>query len=292
MDQKKKNKALKLILKLVLSAVAIYIIYNKVDFSKTLQYFGEANLLYLGLAVLAFFFSKLISAFRINQFYKTQNIELSETLNFKLYLLGMFYNLFIPLVGGEGYKVYWLNKRHDIKVKNLIWVSLLDRVSGIAALTALAALLFVFISFDMDYNWLGWLTIPLVYIGHYLFMHLFFKAYNSRWLKTSIQSLFVQIFQVATTFFILMALDVNGTTIVDYLFIFLLSCYAYVLPMIGAREMAFVFGAESMGLDMELSLAIGIIFYISLAINSLAGAYFLYKPIDESPKNLTRTTST
>ena len=68
---------------------------------------------------------------------------------------------------------------------------------------------------------------------------------------------------------------------VDYLFIFLLSTYAYVLPIIGAREMIFVYGAAYMGLDPELSLAIGIIFYISLSLNSLFGAYFLYKPLQK-----------
>jgi len=278
MDKDKRNKALKLLLKLALSAVAVFIIINKVDFSKTLDYFGDANLFFLLLAGLSFFFSKVISAYRINAFYTTQELFLPQRLNLKLYFLGMFYNLFIPLVGGEGYKVFWLNKHYDAKVKKMVWVSLLDRLSGVVALTSLAALLFYFASFDSGYNWLSWILIPILYIGHYFFMRLFFNSYNGKWMLTSIHSLGVQLLQVATTFFILMSMGIEANT-VDYLFVFLLSCFAYILPMIGAREMAFIFGAEYMGLDKDLSLAIGIIFYICLAINSLMGSYFLYKPL-------------
>ena len=65
------KKALKLGLKLLLSVGAVFIILRKVDFSKTLYYFGEANIWLLVLAFLAFFVSKLVSSFRLNEYFKT-----------------------------------------------------------------------------------------------------------------------------------------------------------------------------------------------------------------------------
>lgn len=274
------KKALKLVLKLLLSVGAVFIILRKVDFSKTLYYFGEANIWLLVLAFFAFFVSKLISSFRLNEYFRTQGLFLSNKFNYKLYLAGMFYSLFIPLIGGDGYKVIWLKNNYGIKVKKLVWASLLDRLSGIAGLTALAMLLFGFISFKPENWWAMWLLILPMYGAHFLFMHWVFKKYNTSWLKTSWQSLVVQLFQVLCTYFILLSMGIQDNA-VDYLFIFLLSTYAYVLPIIGAREMIFVYGASYMGLDPELSLAIGIIFYISLSLNSLIGAYFLYKPLQK-----------
>ena len=64
----------------------------------------------------------------------------------------------------------------------------------------------------------------------------------------------------------------------EYVFVFMLASFAYVIPIVGAREMAFVFGSQQLGLNMELSLAIGLLFYLALAISSLAGYYFVIFP--------------
>ena len=238
------------------------------------------NYFYLLLAVLAFFVSKVIASFRINNLYKNQGIELNNLVNYRLYLAGMFYNLFIPLIGGEGFKVVWLKKKFGTKMKKLVWSSLLDKVSGIMGLTFLVLVLMNFISFKFDYKWISIPLVGLAYLAHYFGVFLFFKSFIKTWGVTSLQSIVVQFFQLACAFFILKSLNV-GPEIIDYLFIFLVSCYAFALPMLGARELAFVFGAEYMGLDVDLSLAIGIIFYLSLAINSIAGCYFMFRPIEK-----------
>ncbi|MFT4660547.1 MAG: hypothetical protein ACI9N1_000357 [Flavobacteriales bacterium] len=95
--------------KVSIGVLAIYLIIQKVDLSKVRFYIQKANLMFLLLAFLSFFVSKKFAALRINCYYRTLDLNLSEIINFKLNLLGMFYNLFIPLVGGEGYKVYWIH---------------------------------------------------------------------------------------------------------------------------------------------------------------------------------------
>lgn len=213
----------------------------------------------------------------MNKLYKTQNIIVPELLNAKVYWLGMFYNLFIPLIGGEGYKVIYLRKRFEASGKRLAIAALLDRVSGMVALCLLTILFFMFSNYHLPYKALFLLLIPIIYVAHWLGIKLLFKSFLPAFGSTSILSVGVQIFQVVTSFCVIMALGVQDG-ILEYLFVFLLSSFAFVLPMIGAREIAFVFGAEYLGLNMEVSLAISLLFYLSLATSSLLGAMFLLFP--------------
>jgi len=271
------KKILFTFLKLGLGVLAIFLILRKVDLNEVYEISKGVNIGLLLCAFLSFFISKIFAAFRLNTYYKTQGVDISDRLSIKLNIYGMFYNLFIPLAGGEGFKILWLKKRFEVKTKQLILASLLDRVSGLVALLCLAFIFFPFTSLDLSFKWLIIFLIPLMY-GAYLFVHhRFFKSFKVAWIKVNAFSIVVQALQVFTSFFILMALGVEEQ-VINYLFIFLLSCMAYVMPFVGARELAFVYGATYFGLDEELSLTISLFFYLSTAITSLLGLYFLLNP--------------
>jgi hypothetical protein len=189
----------------------------------------------------------------------------------------MVYNLFVPVVGGEGFKAYWLKKRGDVPLKKLVWTALLDRASGLVGLVLVTGFFFYFSSYDLAYKWAFYLLIPLAYVVSYAVTYLFFNTWLPAWNYTQLLSLGVQILQALTAYLVIMALDIDEQ-IANYLFVFLLATFAFILPIVGAREMAFVFGAEYLGLNMELSLAIGLLFYLCLALNSLMGSYFLLNP--------------
>lgn len=278
MPEKTNNrKALILALKIIISALAIYIIYRKVELKTVTAYLMSANALWLIAAFAVFFISKSISALRLNLFFKQNGVELNERQNLFLYLTGMFYNLFLPLIGGEAYKIYFIRQRQDIPLKSLLWASLHDRLSGLIALSALALVYFMCSSFSFPYKPLALLLIPGGYAGYYIVLRYFFKEYMPVFTSTNILSLLVQLTQILCSYCILMSLHVNAN-ITDYLFIFLLSCYAYIIPIMGAREMAFVFGAQVMHLDINMSLAISLFFYLSLATTSLSGMFFIFFP--------------
>ena len=122
-----RKKLLITMLKLGLGTLAVYIIIQKVDLTRVGIYMKQVNWALLGLAFMGFFISKLFAALRINCYYRTQNLHLAEWLNIKLNLLAMFYSLFIPLVGGEGYRIYWLRKRYPAPLKALIWTLLVGQ---------------------------------------------------------------------------------------------------------------------------------------------------------------------
>ncbi len=271
------KKYLKAALKIILSAAAIYIIVNKVDLDKAWEYISQARWFYLILALLAFLISKTFSSFRVNRLYRSQGIQIPDVLNLKVNFLGMFYNLFIPLIGGEGYKLIYFRKRFKASGKRLAWAALLDRVSGMVALCMLTVVFFMFSSFELPYKKWALMLIPLLYLGHWLGLRLFFKSFLPAFKITSFLSVGVQAFQVVCTFCVIMALGINEL-VVEYLFVFLLASFAFILPMIGAREMAFIFGADYLGLNIELSLAISLLFYLSMALSALVGVYFLLFP--------------
>ena len=272
------NRRFKQLIRIVLGVIAVWIIVNKVDIKQAIGYISKAKGVYLLLAFISFFLSRFFAAFRINILYRSQNLLLPTILNIQLYFLSMFYNLFIPLLGGEGFKAIWLKKRYETNYKMLVSSAFLDRLSGVSILSVLCIAFAIWSSLQLAWvqSWLFALA-PLVLIGHFLFMKMVFPSYSKAWLGISTSSLVIQILQLVTTYFILLALGVNEH-ILDYLFIFLLSSFAFVLPMIGAREMAFVFGAEYLGLNMELSLAVSLIFYLCTAFNSLLGSYYLLFP--------------
>ena len=281
------KKTLKWIFRLVLSVLAVVIIINKVDINKAATHLSEANPLFIFLSLIAYSSSKILAAFRINALYKSQGLILPQLLNIKLTFLAMFYNLFIPLVGGEGYKTFLINKHYKTPVKSLIWSALLDRGSGLAALGVVTVLVFQFSGFEVPYSEFSLLLIPLILLAHFLVNRFFFKSFISAWGTTTRYSVFIQILQAFTAYLVVLSLGVESLQ-VDYVFVFMLASFAYVIPIVGAREMAFVFGSQQLGLDMELSLAIGLLFYLALAMSSLVGSWFVLFPksleLAESPE--------
>ena len=72
--------------------------------------------------------------------------EISFINNFILYLLGIFYNFFIPGgFGGDAYKFYLMNKNYNWDLKKLFKLLVFDRLIGLGALVCI--LLFIIQNF-------------------------------------------------------------------------------------------------------------------------------------------------
>ena len=292
MLSQKAKQAAKFIVKLGVAGLAVYIVSQKIDFSKTLQYIKHSNIFFLFLALLSFSVSKVISAYRLNLYYKARGILVPALTNIKLYLLGMYYSIFVPGgIGGEGYKVYWLNKYTKTKVKTLIWSSLLDRISGVAALVVLSVISFLFISFEWDYKYLALLLVPIMYVVYRFVIYRFFEPFKEVFWQSNLHSFFVQLLQVFANLFILMALNLQGSYI-DYTFIFLVSSLAYAVPVPLVRESVFILFAGVLGLDTDFAAAAGLLFYLNLVIASFSGLYFFAYPKQLKPETVTLAAQT
>lgn len=123
------KKAIKLFLKIAGSLGALYFVFSKINFGEVWDVYQKSNILPLFIALIFFTLSKFISALRLNHFFRAIDVFLSKLKNIKLYLVGMFYNLFLPGgIGGDGYKIYVLKKHHTVSTRDLFTAVFSDRI--------------------------------------------------------------------------------------------------------------------------------------------------------------------
>ena len=271
---------IKSVIKALLTLVALYVVFSKVDLTQVQNIIIKAHLGYLLLALLFFNLSKVLSSIRLNIYFDYIAVNISELYALKLYYIGMFYNLFLPGgIGGDGYKIYLLKKSHDVKVRQLINVTLLDRLSGLIPLLFFAGVLFVFSAFYQHYPWLDALVIMgvlLIFPLFYLLNLLLFKNYISLFFKTTLIGSMVQLLQLIAAFFIVYAIGYESNLLI-FLTLFLLSSVIAVLPIsiggIGVRELTFVYGLTLLGLEASGGVAFSLIFFLITACSSLLGIF-------------------
>lgn len=273
-------KNLKTALKIILSLAALIFVFFKIDYQQVLKIYKTSNLLLIFVALLLFVLSKTIAAFRLNRFFLSTGIRLKQSYNLRLYILGMFYNLFLPGgIGGDGYKIYLLNKTHKVKAKSIFWAVLFDRLSGMLALFCLAVIISLFINIPINFNYhsIVWLLIPIALVVFYLILHYFFTHFSEIYISTTSMSFLVQIIQTLCAFVIFKAIGGNEQEL-EYLFLFLVSSIVATLPItiggIGSREITFLFGSQLLHLDQNLSIALSLMFYLITAFTSFWGIVY------------------
>ncbi|MBL4651758.1 MAG: flippase-like domain-containing protein [Flavobacteriales bacterium] len=273
---------LKWTIKLGITGLAIFIVYRNIDIVKISDLFAQSNAYLLALGLLVFALTKGVESLRLNVFFRAKGIQLSENTNFKLYLLGLYYNIFLPGgIGGDGYKVYWINKRINIPIKDIIWASIHNRISGLGAMFSLALLTLSFISFSVSLQHYIWLLIPVFYLAYFIGLRLFFKAFTASFIQGVLYSIAVQGMQLICAHLILLALGVE-TNFYDYWFLFLLSNIAFVIPVtvggVGSRELVFALGAQYLAIDLNAVLALSLCFYVLRLTVSFVGIYYFLNP--------------
>ena len=289
MDKEQLYKIVKFLAKLAITFSALYLVFRQIDPEALKTLILNSNALFLVLAFLLFTLAKLLEALRCNIFFRVLEIHMSEIMNAKLYLLGMFYNLFLPGgIGGDSYRVYWLKKRFQTGLKSLITAFLLNRINGLAALVSLLLACGIYIT-DLHPS-LAYtpLLIPFGLGVYYLVLKRFFPLYTNTAIPSSAYSFAIQILQLASAHFVLSAFGIDQDYGV-YWFIFLLSGIAFIIPVtvggVGSREMVFLYGAQFLPIDLNSCIALSLIIYCMRALTSLGGIYFLMYPnkiIDKS----------
>ena len=270
------------VLKLAVSVAAIWYVLSQISFKEVLGVFSTANYLLL---LTAFFFlvmSFVLSAFRQNLSFLNTGADLSQQLNIKLFWLGMFYNLFLPGgIGGDGVKVYLVNKYRKNGIKKNIGTMLVNRISGLVAVGMITVILYYLSGLHIAYGKAAWIGIPAVYFLYYFVLKFFFKSFLKIHAALFWWSLALQIMQFISALFILLAFH-QTTDLFDYLFLFFVATIATAVPItiggIGAREMIFLIGAKTLGLNNELCIALSFMFFLMSALFSLAGIYWVFFP--------------
>ena len=283
MDKSKRNKWLKLTAQLLIAVVAIYFVFKEIDVDEYKKRLLGIKVGWLLLAFMAFNASKILSALRLNHFFSALGLNLNTVFNLKLYYVGMLYNQVFPGgIGGDGYKVYLLNKSYKTPLKGLIAATLLDRISGVVALGFLAFILALIggEAYELlnGYGFLIWLGLILAYPSYYVLVHFVFPTFKKVNHLTNLQALGVQALQVLCAFFMLKSLGVADGYI-DYFTLFLVSSVAAAFPAslpggIGVREWVMVLGAGLFELNENAAAAFASLFFLITLFSSFLGLIY------------------
>ena len=285
MVTEKQRKLLSTALKLGISALLIYFIFSKISFNDVAAVLKNAKAGFLVLALLLFALSKVLNSLRLNLFFYAIEVKLTQWSNLKLYLLGMFYNLFLPGgIGGDAYKGYAIKKRFEVPTKRVVWVLILDRLNGMLLIFVFACLLGFWIPNDwlQPFNFLFLIAIPISILVFWWVHNMYFPYAKKIFWKATIYSALLQGMQLVAVICILEAMKVEAP-LLPYLFVFLISSIVSVIPLtlggIGSREVTFLYGAKWLALDPDTAIAASFVFFLLTALVSFIGiGYHFRKP--------------
>jgi uncharacterized membrane protein YbhN (UPF0104 family) len=274
--------ATKLILKIAITSALLYYVFSKVHFSEVKARLMHANYWWMLMGVLFYFASMVASSWRLLSFFKSINLKLDPKFNFRLYLLGIFYNFLLPGgIGGDGYKIYLLNKTYKLPAKKVFWAILFDRLSGLWAIGLIIVCLKIFVPQIPIHMAIPLGVFAIGTVIYYLVVMKFFKEFGRHFFTGHAKAVLVQSLQVMTIIMILLGQDFTGK-FAPYLLAFLISAIAAVVPVTiggaGARELVFQKSADYFHINAGLGIYISISFYLISLLVALSGIYYLLRP--------------
>lgn len=274
------KKILPATVKILVTIALICLVFRKTGFSPVWNMIRSGNTLLLFPALIAFVVSQWISSLRLLNYLGAYGYRLSPGSNHILYLIGMFYNFFIPGgIGGDAYKVYLLNTHLNWEVKKLTLAVLNDRISGLIAVLVLLQLLFL----GIVPGYLK-LIVPgglaLTFLISFITLGKGFPVFKNIYFKGLCYSFGVQGFQLLCVFFILKSLGTTENAVL-YFAAFLGSSLLSVLSFsgIGVREWLFMKASEMFMFSAETSVSTALVFSLLTALVSLFGIFFQFKGV-------------
>jgi uncharacterized membrane protein YbhN (UPF0104 family) len=272
----------KIVLKLGVTSVLLYYVFSKVPLSEVKSRLIHANYWWMLAGVVFYFFSMVASSWRLLSFFKSIDLRLDPRFNFRLYLLGIFYNLLLPGgIGGDGYKIYVLHKTYKKPAKRVFWAIAFDRLSGLWAIGLIIVALKIFIP-QIEIH----IAIPLAIflvgtIIYYIVVKKFFPDFSKHFFKGHAKAILVQSLQVMTILCVMMGQDFHGK-FAPYLLSFLISALAAVVPITfggaGAREAIFQKLSPIFHMNVGLAVFLSVSFYLTSLIVALSGLYYVLRP--------------
>ena len=275
-----KNKLLG-IFQIIVTVFFIYYTLSKIGLNKILEVIKSADLLFILFASIVYFLSQIISSERLWFILKENNLIISSKENIKLYMVGIFYNFFIPGgVGGDAYKGVLMNKKFQWSLKKIYKLLILDRLIGFGVIICLIIFFSGFIldlKFISEFNFvLAPLYALLFFVGRVLVQ----KIFNNEivYTKAFFISHIIQILQFGSIILILFSLGVTNNYF-TFLYIFLISSVLSIFSFggIGIREYVFFTLASNTAVGPDIATSVGLIFTFSALISSIPGLFFLIK---------------
>lgn len=288
------KKHLKLLLKISVSFILLFLIYIKVDKVQLLEHFKLLNYTYIPLIVLLISSNYIVSSIRWKSlliYEKTEHVSVWYLTS--LYFIGSFFNNFMPTsIGGDVYKVFKLGRKID-NMSNAFMATFMERFTGVLVLMV--------ISLFATYKYIGLLVIPLLLLfllGIYVAIMLLgllskkfsklkkiysaLEAYKDKKAVLAwalLTSLIVQLISVFTQFFIYKAIGVNLHVMDALIFFPLITLAGFFIPSlngVGVQDYLYMnlFFTFS-GIATSISLAASILYhFFRLGVSLIGGILY------------------
>ena len=264
-------------IQLGVSALFVFLFINQLDLSALATVIFDVHWGFVILALVFFVLSQFLSSWRLLGVFNHFSFGLQPSSNHRLYLLGMFYNFFLPGgIGGDAYKALKLHKTFNWSWKKTGKALVLDRAIGLGALLCCALLLDPKRILPIDFGLRILIFFLFIFMGYYA-TEFIFKS-KAIYRKTLLWSFAVQLMQMLSVACIVLALGVEVALIQPLLLVFLLSAVASIVSFagLGVREFLFLQSGSWLAISPELSAAVGVWFTLLTAVVSFSGIYYMF----------------
>lgn len=272
----------KTVLKIAVTTALLIWVFSKVPINLVKYRLLHANYWWMFAGVVCYFCSMVISSWRLLSFFRSVGLRLNFKYNLRLYFLGLFYNVLLPGgIGGDGYKIFILNKAHKVPGKKLFWAIMFDRLSGLWAIGLITVgLIFLIPQIDIHK------ALPVgIFLGgsaiYYFVAYMFFREYTKYFFTAHLKALALQGFQLLAIICVMFGQDFTGK-FSPYLLSFLISALASIIPITaggaGAREAIFTKLSDYFPMDKGLSVFLPSSFYLISLVVALFGLYYVIRP--------------
>ncbi|MEN8200049.1 MAG: lysylphosphatidylglycerol synthase transmembrane domain-containing protein [Thermodesulfobacteriota bacterium] len=150
--QKKKGLKKHLLtgLKLLFSASLMYLVYRRIPMQDLAGILGSVDFRYLLPIAVLLFFNTVISAWKWRILLQADGIEIPLSTLTATYMIGSFYNLFLPSsIGGDSYRIYDIAGKSRDPARTAASV-FADRFSGFLALVILSLFSSILVAREFD----------------------------------------------------------------------------------------------------------------------------------------------
>jgi len=279
----------------------ILFLMEKVNLNDTISILYKIDMRYFIAALLVLLLQIMIATNRWQKVLSELNMTLSYMASIKILWIGLFFNQFLPSnVGGDLLRGYYL-KNYGFSTNKSVFAVLLDRILGVFGLVLLIMVMLPLFFYTIDDALPRWLLLVVLAISITAIISFFLldKLPGFIKLRKIIQSLIllskegtrlilrkkpgvflisvsimVHLFSILAVIILSVGLDSDASWIGVFLIMPLVTLLM-VLPISfagwGVREGVMVVGMEYVGVSVEESLAISILYGICVLVVSLPG---------------------
>ncbi len=289
----KKEKIALFIIKLLISASLLYLVLSKAGINNVLSIIKTITPVAFASAILIHIFSQYVSSIRWRLLLPE---EFRGKRLFSFYLIGSFFNTFLPgIIGGDAVKTYYLYKETNKGSLSLASV-FMDRYIGFISLMIMGLVAFILgfgyvkgtiIEWLLPSIILLFLLASLVIFGLRLGKRIkmlfefyeYFHAYRNQGdviAKTLLLSFIIQVLSTLSLYVVTLGLGQRISPLYFFIFFPIITTIS-TLPIsisgIGIREGLFVLLFGLLGIKPEMATAMAFAWFLSIASGGLAGLF-------------------